>query len=384
MNIFKKLLVLILYLFIQACHPSTSKQATVLPISTTPFATKDIQTSQTSTPVYLSSPTPSYSLSPLPFLSEDLNTIGSSNISSLVKLIEFQSQNSYAISIHWSTNSKQIHILRSDGAIEIWDTQKGNLVKVFEPAKKNSNGVGWYPTKNLVAYSDRITNEISVWDLTNNRYLFDLGINTFPFITAQLVTWSADNSKIVSGGWDNTLRVWDASSGDELKVIQSDSPWFESVAWAPSEDLIAVGHKDGLVYVINTSNWKTINTLFGPNSGHEGGAPVVSWSPDGTKIASGGRDEAKAFVWNSSGAQLYQLNNQPLSVFGLGWSADSKMIATSGEGWDVVITDSSTGSELFRIGDHKPNTYCVAWSPDGKLLATSTSEGKIRIWGIRP
>lgn len=381
MNIFKNAMVVILYLFVQACGPSTSKQATIPLTPTTSLTTVAIQPSQTSTSVNLSSPASSYKPSPLPFSLEDLKTIGYSNISSLVKLIEFQSQNSYAISLHWSTNSKKIHMLKSDGAIEIWDIQKGNLVKAFEPAKKNSYGVGWYPTKNLVAYSDRTTNEISVWDLTNNRYLFDLGINTFPFITAQLVTWSPDNSKIISGGWDNTLRVWDASSGEELRVIYSDSPWFESVAWSPSGDLIAVGHKDGLVYIIDTISWKTINTLFGPNGGHEGGVPVVSWSPDGTKIAAGSRDEGKAFIWNSSGAQLYQLSNQPLSVLGLGWSADSKMIAFSGEGWDIVITEITTGSELLRLGDHKPNTYCVAWSPDGKLLATITSTGKIRIWG---
>src|SRR5688500_16978799 len=194
MNIFKNLPILIVCLIMQSCSPTTSKQTAIQtsPASTSSLTTIAVQSSQTSTQVHLLSPTLSDTPSTLPFSSEDLKTIESSNVSSLVKLIEIQTQNDYAISLQWSTDSKKIHILKSNGTIEIWDIQEGNLAKTLETVRDNSYSVGWYPTKNLVAYLDKATNEVSVWDLTNNQYLFSLGMHTFPFINAQSVTWTPD------------------------------------------------------------------------------------------------------------------------------------------------------------------------------------------------
>jgi WD40 repeat protein len=197
------------------------------------------------------------------------------------------------------------------------------------------------------------------------------------------VVWSPDGLTIASGGWDNTLRIWNAETGEEIKVIASNSLWFESVAWSPDGAYIAAGHKDGTIYIINAQTWNIENKLYGHNSAHGGGVPIISWAPDGTKLASGGRDEEKVFIWNKSGVRLHEFHGQPLSVFGLSWSPDSRMIASSGEGQSVVITDISTGSELIRLENHQPNTYSVSWSPNGKLFATVTANGQIRIFGVK-
>lgn len=378
----KLLLFVVIYFLSQGCNSTISTRTNTLSTSEPlmPAVTQTLLTPTQTPSVEIASSTPS----PGPISLEGLEIINPSNVFSLVNLVEIQSHNHYAISLYWAINSEKIHVLKSNGSIEIWDIQHRSLVKTFESANQNSYSIGWNPAKNLVAYVDKTTNEVFVWDLENNKFLFNLGMyTTYPFISVSNVSWSPNGTSIISTGWDDTLRVWDAITGAQIKVIESKSLWYESVAWSPKGDFIAVGHKSGTVYLIRTDTWEIVHELYGHNSGHEGGVPSIAWSPDGTKIASGGRDEKKAFIWDLSGIRLHELNDEPLSVFDLDWSPDSKMIAASGEGRNVIITDALTGVELFKLGNHKPNTYCVAWSPNGKLLATMTAEGSLRIWGVR-
>lgn len=47
------------------------------------------------------------------------------------------------------------------------------------------------------------------------------------------VAISPDGSKIVSGSWDNTIRIWDINSGSELRVLKGHEARVNSVAISP-------------------------------------------------------------------------------------------------------------------------------------------------------
>jgi WD40 repeat protein len=60
-----------------------------------------------------------------------------------------------------------------------------------------------------------------------------------------------------------------------------------SVSWSPDGSKIASGSDDSTVRVWDSSTGAVLSTL----EGHSGAMTSVSWSPDGSKIASGSDDK---------------------------------------------------------------------------------------------
>jgi GTPase SAR1 family protein len=53
------------------------------------------------------------------------------------------------------------------------------------------------------------------------------------------VGWSPDGARLLSGGADGTLRLWEAASGRELAVLEGHKDWVWSVGWSPDGGLWA-------------------------------------------------------------------------------------------------------------------------------------------------
>ena len=47
------------------------------------------------------------------------------------------------------------------------------------------------------------------------------------------VAYSPDGTKIISGSRDNTIKIWDANTGDCLQTLEGHSDWVRSVAYSP-------------------------------------------------------------------------------------------------------------------------------------------------------
>lgn len=107
---------------------------------------------------------------------------------------------------------------------------------------------------------------------------------------------------------------------------------------------------------------------------------AVSWSPDGTSIASAGRDQS-VFVWQpASGDIVCTYREHSGLTYALSWSPDSKYLASAGSDKAVHVWAATTGYSINRYGGHTEPVRTVAWSPDGKALASASEDRTVQVW----
>ena len=67
------------------------------------------------------------------------------------------------------------------------------------------------------------------------------------------IALSTDSTHIISGSSDNTVRVWDASTGAELKVLEGHTDFVHSVTFSTDGTCIVSGSSDKSVQVWDAS-----------------------------------------------------------------------------------------------------------------------------------
>ena len=67
------------------------------------------------------------------------------------------------------------------------------------------------------------------------------------------VAFSPDGQRIVSGSGDETLKIWDANSGQELQTLKGHAAEVASVAFSPDGQRIVSGSRDTTVKIWDAS-----------------------------------------------------------------------------------------------------------------------------------
>ena len=111
-------------------------------------------------------------------------------------------------------------------------------------------------------------------------------LNMRSSVTAVAV--SLDGKWIVTGSNDKSVRVWDASTGDELKALKGHAHLVTSVAFSSDGNQIVSGSNDESVRVWDASTSDELKVL----KGHTNWVTSVAFLPDGKQIVSGSDDNS--------------------------------------------------------------------------------------------
>jgi WD40 repeat protein len=115
------------------------------------------------------------------------------------------------------------------------------------------------------------------------------------------VAFSPDGRRIVSGSWDNSLRLWDAASGKPIgPPLQGHTDSVYSVAFSPDGRRIVSGSWDNSLRLWDAASGKPIGP---PLQGHTDSVLSVAFSPDGRRIVSGSRDNSLR-LWDATSGSL--------------------------------------------------------------------------------
>jgi WD40 repeat protein len=116
--------------------------------------------------------------------------------------------------------------------------------------------------------------------------------------------------------------------------------------------------------------------------GHAGAVNCVRFSPDGTRLASGGSD-GMVRIWNAgNGREVLCFKAHLKGVTSISFSPRGRRLASGGGDGTVRIWDAGIGQEVLSIKAHSNEARSVCFSPDGARLA-SVGDGRVRLWDAR-
>jgi len=236
--------------------------------------------------------------------------------------------------------------------------------------------------------------------------------------------WSHEGKLLAYIGPNNILVVVDPATKKKTRFT-GHQLFIESLSWHPDKHYLLSASSDGTVRVWNTDTEKQARQLLG----HTGHVYSAAWSPDGSKVVSGGLPEDSLHVWDLStlgseaferelqdrpalawhpggeqlvvaeGADIIIQNDlgetkrieskdsEPVEIYGIDFDATGKRIACVSRTGRVWTVDEASG-DILKVYDPGqedtpfPNitSKAVAWSPDGKFLAGVGSGGKLHVW----
>lgn len=153
-----------------------------------------------------------------------------------------------------------------------------------------------------------------------------------------------------------------------------------SVSFSPDGTKIASGSTDNTIKLWDVATGTEVMTL----TGHAGPVMSVSFSPNGTHIASGSRDKTLKLWDAATGAELITLTGHTDVVKSVSFSPEGTKIASASHDKTIKLWDVVTGMELETLTGHTWPISSVSFSPNGERLASASEsrDNTIRLWNV--
>ncbi len=230
-------------------------------------------------------------------------------------------------------------------------------------------------------------NTVRLWDLNTGQ---EVRVFRGHANTVSAVAFSADGKYVISASADGTIRIWDKESGDEQRTLRHMAPVLGIAVW---NDLLVASDYDfesaGNHLVL--WNWRTGQEIARFKGQHDV-IYSVAISPDGERILSGsgpsgpfsrGSGDNDLVLWDlKSGAILRRMRGHRDAVFHVAFRPGGESAISSSADSTLMVWNLNDGELVTTLRGHTTFAYTFAVSPDGNRVFSVSFDLSMILWDI--
>jgi WD40 repeat protein/putative methionine-R-sulfoxide reductase with GAF domain len=290
-----------------------------------------------------------------------------------------------AFPIPASDVSVMVPLVAGTPAIPALVTSTRNAEPDFMLERSLKGHSGWVTTIAFSPDGKRLAS--GSWDQTVKLWEPSTGqqLSTSKMKEIQALAFSRDGRWLAIENSSNTVTLRDATTGQEIRALASDKPlgplgsnWVYSIAFSPDGQWLATGLDDKTVRLWDVNTGRKVRD-FTTSRRH---ITYIAFSPDGRLLASGD-DDRTITIWNTlNGAELQKLSGHRKPVYSVAFSPNGSLLASASGDKTVRLWDLARGREIHILAGHDNAVTSLAFSPDGRWLASGSWDETIKIWDV--
>ncbi len=226
--------------------------------------------------------------------------------------------------------------------------------------------------------------EIQVWDVAAKQLK---AAYRFGNDTLYGVSFSPDGKKLAFGsGTGHAVRMISVDDGKELLKFENHSDWVLGTAFNMDGTRLVSGGRDQAVKLINATSGQFIDDINNPLEA----VICLARHPIDNVVAYGGdmgtprlyriSDNQQRTAGRNDTNLVRALDRQPGPVHATAFNPDGALLAVGGAFPEVKVFNTATGAQTLALKGHEGSIFALAYHPQGAYIASGGFDGKVRLY----
>ncbi len=250
----------------------------------------------------------------------------------------------------------------------------GNLLNLFRQLQTDVTGFDFSRLSIKQAYLQDVNlPQVNFTEADFDNCTF---ASTFGGITS--IVFSHDGKQFATSDTNGSIQIWNLQDGQQLVTCLGHNSWVWSVAYSPSQSILASCGQDHQVRLWDIHTGKCLKLM----EGHKGIVGSVTFSPDGKILASSSSDYTIRLWDVESGKCIQILHGHNAYVWSTVFLSDGKTLFSAGGDHLIRRWDIETGECVQVLAGHQNLVRSIALSPDQTQLMSGSFDKTLKIWNL--